>query len=259
MSTHGRRLEGKRALVTGAGSGIGRAVALRYANEGAKVALLDRNRAGIDETLGLLASADGVGLALTADVSQESDVTAAVEEITTAWGGLDILAGIAGIELAGAGDARVDALDLAVWQRTIDTNLTGMFLTCKHGVRALLASGGGSVIITGSPCGLLGCCAAEHAYSASKAGTHGLVRVMAADYAAQGIRVNCVVPGFIDTPINAAMMADPALVEDFCKSVPARRPGRPDEVAALFVWLASEEASYVTGAFYTADGGQTAV
>ena len=259
MNKRSRRREGKRALVTGAGSGIGRAVAIRFAGEGARVGLLDVREGVANETESLIRSAGGESIALPCDVSQEREVARSVDRITEAWRGLDVVVGVAGIELAGTGDARVDELDLAIWQRTLATNLTGMFLTCKYGVRGLLASGGGSVIVTGSPCGILGHCAAEHAYSASKAGTHGLVRVMAADYAASRIRVNCVIPGFIDTPLNAAMMADEKIVAEASATIPARRPGKPEEVAPLYVWLASDEASYVTGAFFTADGGQTAV
>ncbi len=195
MSERGGRLEGKRAMVTGAGSGIGRAVALRYAREGARVGLLERRADAVAETVSLIEGTGGECIPLPCDVSSEAQVAGSLDTIVKEWGGLDIVAGVAGIELAGTGDARVDELELSIWERTIGTNLTGMFLTCKYGVRGLLSSGGGAVIVTGSPCGILGHCAAEHAYSASKAGTHGLVRVMAADYASRNIRVNCVIPG----------------------------------------------------------------
>jgi 3-oxoacyl-[acyl-carrier protein] reductase len=254
-----RRLDGKRAFVTGAGSGIGRAVAVLYAREGARVGLLDRQRDGAEETAALIRAEGGESLVLECDVSDETQVEQSVRAVVAKWGGLDVAVGVAGIELAGAGDARVHELELDTWRRTLDTNLTGMFLTCKYGTQALLASGGGSLIVTGSPCGLFGFCASEHAYSASKAGTHGLVRVMAADYARDSIRVNAIIPGFIDSPLNAAIMANPSMVADVVRTIPAGRPGRPEDVAPLYVWLASDEAAYVTGAFFTADGGQTAV
>jgi NAD(P)-dependent dehydrogenase (short-subunit alcohol dehydrogenase family) len=253
------RLAGKRALVTGASSGIGRATALRFAREGARVGLIARREKELADVAAAIRAEGGEALILPADVSQEEQIADAVARIVDEWGGLDVVVGVAGVELIEGGDTRVDQLELSAWQQTIDTNLTGMFLTCKHGVRALLASGGGSVIVTGSPTGLYGAALGEHAYSASKAGCHGLARVMANEYAKDGIRVNIVVPGFIDTPINAPVFADPVLVEEICQTIPARRAGTPDEVAAMMVWLASDEASYATGGFFTVDGGQTAV
>jgi len=247
-------------MVTGSASGIGRAVAIRMAKDGASVGLLDRNAAGLADTATAIAGNRGVSLPLPTDISAEPEVAASVDRIVAAFGGLEIVIGVAGIELGDKGDGPVHELELGAWQKTVEANLTGMFLTCKHGVKAVLKTGnGGSVIITGSPCGLYGFCANEHAYSASKSGTHGLVRPMASDYARFGIRVNCVVPGFIDTPLNAAVIAQPALVEEFCDVIPMRRPGQPEEIASLFAWLASDEASYVTGAFFVADGGHTAV
>lgn len=253
------RLDGKRALVTGASSGIGRATALRFAREGARVGLLARRAGELESLAADIRSDGGEALVLPADVSQEEQVAAAVARIVEAWGGLDIVVGVAGVELIAGGDTRVDQLELSAWQTTLDTNLTGMFLTCKHGIRALLATGGGSVIVTGSPTGLYGLALGEHAYSASKAGCHGLARVMANEYAKDNIRVNIVVPGFIDTPINAPVFAEPALVTEICQAIPARRPGQPEEVAAMMVWLASDEASYATGGYFVVDGGQTAV
>ena len=146
-----------------------------------------------------------------------------------------------------------------VWQQVIDINLTGMFLTCKYAVKAMLAGGGGAIIVTGSPTGMYGFALGEDAYSASKSGCHGLARVMANEYARDNIRVNISVPGFIDTPINAALFADPKVVEEFSQGIPMRRPGQPEEIAALNLWLASDESSYATGGYFIADGGQTAV
>ena len=253
------RLLGKRAIVTGAGSGIGQAVALRLAAEGAKVGLIGRRAAALEETSGRIIAAGGACLAVPCDVSKEEEVESAVAKFEEVFGGIDTIVGVAGIELIADGDARIDQLELAHWQQTIDVNLTGMFLTCKHGTRALLRNGGGSITITGSPCGLFGHCAGEHAYSASKAGTHGLVRVMANDLASERIRVNCVVPGFIDTAVNAPIFADPKLLAEAEATIPLKRAGLPHEVAPLYAWLASDDSSYVTGAFFTADGGQTAV
>jgi NAD(P)-dependent dehydrogenase (short-subunit alcohol dehydrogenase family) len=167
---------------------------------------------------------------------------------------------VAGIELYQQGDDKVDQLSLEIWQHIIDINLTGMFLSCKHAARAMLQGRqGGSIIITGSPTGMYGHALGEHAYSASKAGCHGLVRVMANEYAADGIRVNCVIPGFIDTAVNIPVFQDPQALHDLCQTIPMRRAGHPDELAGIYAWLASDDASYTTGAFFVIDGGETAI
>jgi NAD(P)-dependent dehydrogenase (short-subunit alcohol dehydrogenase family) len=254
-----RRLSDKRAFITGAASGIGRATAIRFAHEGARVALIDRQRDKLDAVAAEISSAGGQAVAIPTDVSDEAQVAAAVDRAVAAFGGLDAVIGVAGIELYAEGDTKVHDLALAVWQRTLDTNLTGMFLTLKHGIRALLAGGGGSVVVTGSATGLTGFAAGETAYSSSKSGIHALARVAANDYAADNIRVNIVVPGFIDTPINYPFMDDKAAVEDVTRTIPMRRPGRPEEVAGMYVWLCSDDASYATGGFYMVDGGQTSV
>jgi NAD(P)-dependent dehydrogenase (short-subunit alcohol dehydrogenase family) len=252
------RLAGKRALVTGAGTGIGRAVAIAFAAEGARVGLIGRRPGPLEETASVIRSAGGTALVLPADVAREDAVARAVSQAEAAFAGLDTLVGVAGIELFDNGDDRIDRLALEVWQRMIDANLTGMFLTMKHGVRALLRNGGGSAIITGSPTAIKGHAWNELAYCASKGGTHGMVRVMAAELARERIRVNCVIPGFIDTPINAPVFADAGLLESAQASIPMGRAGRPEEVAPIYTWLASDEASYATGGFFTIDGGQTA-
>jgi NAD(P)-dependent dehydrogenase (short-subunit alcohol dehydrogenase family) len=258
MATDGR-LAGKRAFITGAASGIGRAVAIRFAQEGARVALSDRQRERLDQVAADIRSSGGEAIALPTDVSIEDQVAAAIDRTVDTWGGLDAVIGVAGIELYAEGDTRVHDLDLAVWQRTLDTNLTGMFLTVKHGIRALLASGGGAVVVTGSATGLTGFAAGETAYSSSKSGIHALARVAANDYARHNIRVNIVVPGFIDTPINYPFMDDKAAVEEVSRGIPMRRPGQPEEVAGMYVWLVSDDAGYATGGYYMVDGGQTAV
>lgn len=239
-------LHGTRALVTGGASGIGRAVAERLAAEGARVATLDVNAGAPGE------------LALLADVADEGAVKGAVEEAAQAFGGLDLVVPNAAIQLTDQ-DARADQLDRETWQRTIDVNLTGAFLTAKHGVAALLAGGGGSVVFVASPAGLYGIARGLDAYSASKAGVAGLVRVMAADYAAAGVRVNGVLPGITETAMNHWWMNDPEQRAEIEASIPLGRAARPEEIAGAVVFLASDDASYVTGALWSVDGGLTAV
>lgn len=242
--------------MTGAASGIGRATAKRFAAEGARVALLDVSESALAD------AAREVGesaLPLITDVSREESVIAAVQAIEREFGGLDVVVANAGVELIEEGDARVDELKMDVWERTIGVNLTGVFLTCKHGIKQMLGGGGGSVICTASPASFYAAARREHAYTASKGGIASLVRIMAADYAADGIRVNGVVPGFTNTPLNAPVLRDLAAVAEIVKTIPLGRAAEPEEVANVIVFLASEKCAYVTGAFYTVDGGLTAL
>jgi 3-oxoacyl-[acyl-carrier protein] reductase len=254
----GDRLAGKRALVTGAGSGIGRAVALRFAVEGARVVVLDVSGDTADLVAAEIRASGGDARAAAADVAVEDQVAAAFAAATEAYGGLDVVVANAGVQLFGA-DALVHELDADVWDRTHAVNLRGAFLTCKYGVRALLAAGGGSLICTGSPTGLFGGAPNFTAYSASKAGVHGMARAIAVGYADRGVRCNVVVPGFTATPLVSEIFADPEHTSQILATVPMRRPGQPEDVAATMVFLASDEAEYVTGALFCVDGGQTAV
>jgi NAD(P)-dependent dehydrogenase (short-subunit alcohol dehydrogenase family) len=252
------RLAGKRAIITGAGSGMGRAAALRFAQEGARVGLIDISEPHLAAVAAEVAAAGGESLPIAADVTDEAQVAAAVGRVVERWGGLDTTVANAAIQLFGQDD-RVDRLAADVWRRTIEVNLTGVFLACKYGVRALLASGGGSVICTASPTSLYGLAPGFDAYSSSKAGVLGLVKVMANDYARAGVRVNAVIPGFTDTPLVRAVMEDDEEFRRLVGTIPMGRPGKPEEVAAVMVFLASDEASYVTGAAFAVDGGMTAI
>jgi NAD(P)-dependent dehydrogenase (short-subunit alcohol dehydrogenase family) len=254
MST---RFTGKRVIVTGASSGIGRATARKLAREGAKVALIARRREGLEAIAVEIGSA-GEALVLPADCTDEASIAAAIDQAAAAFGGLDIVVSNAGIELLGEDD-RVDRLELSVWQRLLRNNLDGQFLTCKHGIRHLLKSGGGAVVCVGSNTGYLGMATNEPAYSASKGGVFAMMRVMAIDYAREGIRVNMVVPGFIDTPMNEPVMRDPKELQYWSDQIPIGRAGSAEECAAAILWLASEEASYCIGTALVVDGGQSAI
>lgn len=253
------RVAGRRAVITGAGSGIGRAVAIAYARDGATVALVDRRADSLDEVAEQIKRSGGDVLVLAADVGDEAEIERAFCTADEQLGGVDVVVGVAGIEPYDDGDTRVDQLALAVWERVVKTNLTGMFLTLKHGARALLRHGGGSIIVTGSPTAVRGHAPGEFAYSSSKAGVHGMVRQAAAELAADRIRVNCVIPGMIDTPMNAGFFSIPGARADAEAKIPMRRAGLPEEVAGMYVWLSSDEASYTTGSFFVIDGGQISV
>lgn len=248
-------LEGRNAIVTGAANGIGLATAARLAGEGARVAMLDRETVTLERVVADIPGAR----AFTADVRDETAMHAAMAGAEEAFGGLDIVVANAGIEPAE--DDRADRLALEVWRRIIDTNLTGTFLAAKFGLRALLRSRAADrvLICTVSPTGIRGSAPGQDAYSASKAGVLGLMRVMANDYAKEGIRINGVMPGFTDTRANAVIMADTERLAALNATIPMGRAGTPAEVAALMVWVASAEARYVTGSVLAVDGGMTAI
>lgn len=247
------RLTGKVALVTGAASGIGAACADRFAAEGASVVGMDLATDG-DDAWGRAAKTGAV--LVPGDVRDEEAVARAVGVATDRWGGLDVVVNAAGI----AGGGPVHLLSLEDWRRVLDVNLTGTFLVCKHAVAVMLERGGGSIVNVASVEGIEGS-EGGSVYNASKGGVVLLTKAMAMDYARRGIRVNAVCPGFIDTPLLRHVFDDMGLSEFKAKIADAHqlgRLGRADEIAAAALFLASDDASFVTGHAMPVDGGYTA-
>ena len=249
------RLEGKTALITGGALGIGLAVARRFAREGARVVLADRNAEGAAQAA---AEIGDLARPLEMDISDEAAVASGFAELEADGWAPDVVVANAGVQLFGQ-DAQVADLDLDVWRRTIDINLTGTFLTVKYAVRSMLPRGGGSIILTGSPTAVNGEGADFTAYSTSKAGVHGLGRTVAAAYASRGIRVNTVQPAYTETPLVAAISEDPESRAAIISRIPIGRAGTPDDVAGIMVYLASDDGDFATGATFQVDGGMTSL
>ena len=245
------RLTGRTALVTGAATGIGKAIADRFAAEGARVVYADRDAEGA-----AAAASATKNVAATMDISSEESVAEAFTALADAGWTPDVVVANAGVQLFGE-DAKIGDLDLDVWRRTIDVNLTGTMLTVKYAVRGMLASGGGSIILTGSPTGVRGEGNDFTSYSASKAGIHGLGRTVAAAYAADGIRVNTVVPAYTETGLVSAISGDPETRAAIISRIPAGRAGTPQDIEGIMVFLASPESEFATGALFAVDGGMS--
>ena len=245
-------MKGKIALVTGAGSGIGRAAAQIFAREGAKVAAADVNQASAEETVGLIRAAGGEAFGLQADVSKAAEVEAMVAAVVETFGRLDCAFNNAGIEGALASTADYTEAD---WAPVIAVNLTGVWLCMKYEIPRMLETGGGAIVNTSSAAGLLGA-PRMSAYVASKHGVVGLTKTAALEYAKSGVRVNAVCPGVIDTSMVGRLKERrPRMFEKIVRGEPIGRIGRPEEIAETAVWLCSDAASFVTGHAMSVDGG----
>lgn len=252
------RLGGKVAIITGAGSGQGRAAARLFAAEGARVVVSDVNDEGGEETVRGIRDAGGEATYCHADVSRAADAGALVAAARDAYGRLDVLYNNAAIWSGRGLDNVVTELEEEGWDRILDVNLKGIYLCCKHAIPALVEAGGGSVINTSSAAGLVGSRNASHAYSASKGGVISLSRAMAMAYAREHVRVNVICPGGVDTPMIASMTSTERRAERFAAAHPLGRMGTPQDIAYCALYLASDESSWVTGAVFPVDGGFTA-
>jgi NAD(P)-dependent dehydrogenase (short-subunit alcohol dehydrogenase family) len=245
------RFDGRVALVTGGASGIGLATAVRLAEEGAKVALVDRDRQAIDDNVTALQDVGKSVRGWAADVTDEPALQAIVAEVEAEFGTVDTLCAAAGIlEVASIVEQSLD-----LWDRTLETNLKGQLLTLRSVLPAMKRRGLGSIVMVSSVSALVG----DHdvsAYSASKAGVASLAKQVAAEYAGSGVRCNVVLPGWIGTPFNDVAFESAAeRADEVARTVPVGREGTPEEVAALIAFLCSDEASYITGSSVLIDGG----
>jgi NAD(P)-dependent dehydrogenase (short-subunit alcohol dehydrogenase family) len=246
------RLQGKVAIVTGAGSGIGRAITRGFAAEGARVLAADIRLEAAQETCAMSPPA-GSTIALQADVSRAADAQRMVAAAVERFGRLDVLVNNAAIQLIGQ-DAPCHELDEDVWERTMAVNLRGPFLCTKHALPELIRAGGGSIVNIASPTGFdKG--AGYTAYATSKGGLSTLTRVVALDYAGHKVRCNAIVPGATETPLIASLLDDPDVRARLERLSPLGRLGQPQDLVPLAIYLASDESAFSTGAHFFADGG----
>lgn len=250
------RLENKVALITGGGSGIGRGIAEMFAQEGAKVIVLDVDVAGGQETAEKINGAGGEARFMRADISNAEDIQGAVSGVVATWGRLDVLVNNAGIVREGS----VTETSIDDWDRVMGINLRGTFLCSRFALEPMIAQGAGAIINIGSVGGLRGSRGLA-AYSTAKAGVINLTRQLAVDYGRHGIRVNCICPGTIVTPMHRIWYSpeeQEATLAEWSRNRPLNMAGEPTDIAYPAVYLASDEARFVTGSVIVVDGGATA-
>jgi NAD(P)-dependent dehydrogenase (short-subunit alcohol dehydrogenase family) len=250
------RMTGRRAIVTGAGSGIGRAAARLFAAEGAAVLAVDRSRETVEATADAIRAAGGTAVAMAADAGSDADVRACVARAVAEFGGLDTMYANAGIS---GGDVPLAEQTVELWQEVLRVNLIGPFLAVKHAGAHMVAQGRGAIVCTASVAGLRAN-AGGNPYSASKAGVISLVQTAANSFWGTGVRINAVCPGLIETGMTRPIFdhARSAGHEDKLGQInPLQRYGLPQEIAAMALFLASDEASYVNGQAFPVDGGLT--
>jgi NAD(P)-dependent dehydrogenase (short-subunit alcohol dehydrogenase family) len=247
-------LDGKAALITGGGGGIGRATALAFAREGARLAVADLVAEWAEETVAMVNGAGGQAISLSGEVTDDDAMRGMIEAVVAAYGRLDCAfnnAGIAPYQVEASGKKTADWAE-ASFDRMIAVNLKGVWLAMRHEIPQMLRQGGGAIVNTGSIAGLIGL-PTSSAYVAAKHGVLGLTKTAALEYAEAKIRVNAVCPGFIQTRMTEDTMRRRG--GQILAQVPMARMGEPQEIAEMVVWLCSDRASYVTGACYNVDGG----
>jgi NAD(P)-dependent dehydrogenase (short-subunit alcohol dehydrogenase family) len=251
------RLAGKVALITGAGGGQGRAAALMFAREGARIVAADVKADGGKETVAMVRAGGGQAEFIATDVAKAAQVEAAVNCAVKTYGALHIMYNNAAV--LHRQDNTVTKLDEDIWQLVIDVNLKGVFLGCKYAVPAIIEAGGGSIINTSSMAGLLGG-NNVHAYTAAKGGVISLTRAVAMSYAKHQVRCNVICPGAVDTPMMEHVLhgENQRLRNAFERGHPLGRVGTPEDIAGMALYLASDESSWITGGVFAADGGFSA-
>ena len=250
------RLDGKVALITGAGNGMGQVASVLFAREGARIVVADFSEAGGAETVAAVEAAGGEAAFVKVDVANPDQVSAMIDFAMARFGALNVLYNNAGI--FPADDGGVTETPEPTWDRVMEVNLKGVWLGCKYGIPAMLASGGGSIVNVASFVALMGAATAQIAYTASKGGVLAMTREIAVEFGRQNIRANSLCPGPVSTPMLEELMSDPARKARRLVHIPMGRLGQAEELAKAALFLASDDSSFMTGAQLVVDGGITA-